>query len=93
MRRGLADLAVACAAAGVVTRWRAEIVTVEGSDCLWWTGAVSERGHGRFWLGPTRVVVAHRFAFALAHRVAVAASVVEIFPGVGGPNWSPRAAH
>lgn len=22
------------------------------SDCLWWTGAVTGRGHGRFWLEP-----------------------------------------
>ena len=37
----LAHLAAACAAAEVVARWRAKIVTVEGSDCQWWTGAVS----------------------------------------------------
>ena len=72
---GLADLAAACAAPEVVASWRAKIVTVEGSDCLWWTGAVSGRGHGRFWLASARVVVAHRFAFALARGVAVAASV------------------
>ena len=40
-----------------------------GSSCLWWTGAVSARGHGRFWLGESDgrdvVVIAHRFAWAL----------------------------
>ena len=30
-------------------------------------GAISRNaGHGRFWLGPRRAVVAHRFAYALA---------------------------
>lgn len=72
---GLADLAAACASPEVVARWRDKIVTVQGSDCLWWTGAVSGRGHGRFWLGPRRVVVAHRFAFALTHGVEQTAAV------------------
>ena len=36
---------------------------------MWWTGAVSGRGHGRFWFGCGRVVIAHRFAFALAYGV------------------------
>jgi len=27
------------------------MVTVPGSDCLWWRRAVSGRGHGRFYLG------------------------------------------
>src|SRR5699024_4892509 len=44
-------------------------VSVPGSECLWWTGAVSGRGHGRFYYAPGRVVIAHRFAFALAHGV------------------------
>ena len=58
-----------------VARWRAKAVSVAGSECLWWTGAVSGRGHGRFWLSSGRVVVAHRFAFALTHGVAAAAEV------------------
>lgn len=53
----------------VVSRWRSKTVRVPQSDCLWWTGAVSGRGHGRFWLGSGRVVIAHRFAFALASGV------------------------
>ena len=32
-------------------------------------GAVSGRGHGRFWFGRGRVVIAHRFTFALAFGV------------------------
>ena len=73
--RGLADLDAACFSPQVVHRWRGKIVTVQGSGCLWWTGAISGRGHGRFWLASGRVVVAHRFAFALAHGVEVAADV------------------
>jgi hypothetical protein len=72
---GLADLAAACADGEVVARWRDKVVPVAGSDCLWWTGAVSGRGHGRFWLAAGRVVVAHRFAFAVAHGVEAAAAV------------------
>lgn len=62
---GLAALAVALEDPGVVARFVARIVTVPGSECSWWTGAVSGRGHGRFWLAPGRVMIAHRFAFAM----------------------------
>jgi hypothetical protein len=31
----------------VVARYRAKVLEVPGSDCLWWHGAVSGRGHGR----------------------------------------------
>lgn len=48
-------------------------VTVEGIGCLWWTGAISGRRHGRFWYASGRVVIAHRFAFAVAHNVAALA--------------------
>jgi len=43
---------------------------VPGSECVWWTGAVGRRGHGRFLVGEQRVVTAHRFAYALVHGVA-----------------------
>ncbi len=40
---------------------------------MWWAGAVSARGHGRFWLdevdGRDVVVIAHRFACALTFGV------------------------
>jgi hypothetical protein len=44
-------------------------VRMPSSGCWYWTGAVSGRGHGRFWIGPGRVVIAHRFAFALEYGV------------------------
>ena len=72
---GLAALGQACASPEVVARWRAKIVHVEGSQCAWWTGAVSGRGHGRFWVASGRVVVAHRFGFALAYGVEETARV------------------
>lgn len=60
----------------VLARYRGKITTVPGSECLWWTGAVSGRcalertdggGHGRFWFARNRVIIAHRFAFAVMH--------------------------
>lgn len=35
----------------VVARYRAKIVTVDPYECWFWTGAVTTRGHGRFWIG------------------------------------------
>ena len=56
-----------------VKRYRAKIRSMPGSSCLWWTGAVSARGHGRFWLGESDgrevVMIAHRFAWALKFGV------------------------
>lgn len=56
-----------------VQRYRAKTRPMLGSSCLWWTGAVSARGHGRFWLGESDgrdvVVIAHRFAWALEFGV------------------------
>lgn len=75
---GLASLAAALADPGVLARYRAKVTVVPGSDCLWWTGAVSGRserertdggGHGRFWYSRGRVIIAHRFAFAAVHGV------------------------
>lgn len=54
----------------VIDRYRAKLVDVPGSTCLWWTGAVSGRGHGRFWLGEGHVAIAHRFAYAIAHGLS-----------------------
>jgi hypothetical protein len=56
----------ALSSGAVRDRWSGKVVRVPGSDCLWWVGAISGRGHGRFWLGAGHVVIAHRFAFALA---------------------------
>ena len=66
---GLAAVAVALGDATVLARYRAKIVTVTGSECRWWAHAVSGRGHGRFWLARGRVVIAHRFGFAVMHGV------------------------
>ncbi len=65
----------------VVTRYRAKMVQVPGSDCLWWRGAVSGRGHGRFHVGTFPAeegraagrdlcVIAHRFGYALVFGAA-----------------------
>jgi hypothetical protein len=75
---GLAAVEAAIADARVLARYRAKVATVPGSECLWWTGAVAGRserertdggGHGRFWYAPGRVIIAHRFAFAVMHGV------------------------
>ena len=34
-----------------VARYRAKTRLIAGSSCLWWLGAISARGHGRFWIG------------------------------------------
>lgn len=68
---GLDALGAALVDPAVVGRYRAKLVQVPGSDCWWWTGAISGRGHGRFYFGPGRVVVAHRFAFGLVHGAVV----------------------
>ena len=37
----------------------------------WCTGAITGRDHDRLWCGPRRVIIAHRFGYALAHGVSV----------------------
>jgi hypothetical protein len=53
-----------------VERFRGKVARVPGSACSWFTGAITGRGHGRFWLAARErrgvVVVAHRFAWAVA---------------------------
>ncbi|MDQ3502713.1 MAG: hypothetical protein M3486_03700 [Actinomycetota bacterium] len=67
-------LQAAVADPAIVARYSMKTTGVPGSPCLWWTGAVSARGHGRFWLGEVGgrdvVVIAHRFGWALEHGVA-----------------------
>ncbi len=82
-RRGRPDaqaraavLAWALTDPGVLARWQAKAsVEVSGSSCLWWTGAISGRGHGRFWLAPDVVVISHRFAYALTCGAQAAVQV------------------
>jgi len=45
----LAVLGSALRDPNVVPRYQAKIVTVPGSECLWWSGTVSGQGHGRFY--------------------------------------------
>lgn len=77
-RAGLSDVSLAVLRAAVldpetVARYWAKTRHVAGSSCVWWTGAVSARGHGRFWLdevdGRDVVVIAHRFGWALEFGV------------------------
>lgn len=68
---GLAALAAALGDLGTVNRWREKVVSVDGSECWWWTGAISGRGHGRFYFAPGRVIISHRFAFGLVHGAQV----------------------
>jgi hypothetical protein len=53
-----------------VERFRGKVARVPGSACSWFTGALTGHGHGRFWLATSEgrgvVVVAHRFAWAVA---------------------------
>ena len=72
---GLAALTRGCASRDAVDRFRSKVVDVEGSECRWWTGAISGRGHGRFRMASDRVVIAHRFAFALSVGAEVAGQV------------------
>lgn len=48
-----------------LARYRRKLLTIPGDDCLWWTGAISGRGHGRFWIAQNHVIIAHRLAYAL----------------------------
>lgn len=63
-------LEVAVRSEAAVARFRAlTLIDWAVSPCVWWRGAVSEKGHGRFWVGDGSVAIAHRFAFALAYGV------------------------
>lgn len=62
----------------VVARYRSHILTGTDDECHLWTGAISGRGHGRFYVASrqadtgrrrTVVVIAHRFGYAAAHGV------------------------
>src|SRR5450759_2817140 len=85
---------------------RAKIVTVPGSECLWWRGAVSGRGHGRFYVGTVVAVdpgesgrdlcvIAHRFGYGSRRRHGPAtkmaqSGVAEALPG--SPRPTPNSA-
>lgn len=44
-------LEVAVASEAVRDRFASTVVLVPGSECLWWLGAISGRGCGRFCVG------------------------------------------
>ncbi len=59
----------------VIARYLAKLVIASDRQCVWWTGAISGRGHGRFWIGrispgPPVTVIAHRFAWGLAYGLS-----------------------
>lgn len=73
-----ATLAAALADSATVDRYWSHVRRDADTGCWWWTGAISGRGHGRFYLGSVRgrtgrrhtvVVIAHRFGYALTHGI------------------------
>lgn len=48
-------------------RYFDKVLRTDAGTCWIWTGAISGRGHGRFWIAQGHVVIAHRFAWAIAH--------------------------
>lgn len=67
MDPSIRDLAAAARDERVRQRYQAKILTFEDSECWWWIGAVSGRGHGRIWLSSGWVAIAHRLGWAIAH--------------------------
>lgn len=72
--------------------WSKVRVATDSASCWYWTGAISAKGHGRFWVGAGRVVIAHRFGYALAHPTTALPAVVS--HGCDNPLCqSPLAGH
>lgn len=54
----------------VAQRYRALVSPVAMSTgCRPWLGALSAKGSGRFWLGGNRVIIAHRYGYALTYGI------------------------
>ncbi|MBO3146352.1 hypothetical protein GZ176_11730 [Dermatophilus congolensis] len=72
----LSQLSAAIRCEKTIKRFYSHCLTIPAvSPCLWFIGAISGRGHGRFWIGKGCVVIAHRFAWALAYGdVSIAAT-------------------
>lgn len=72
-----------------IARYRAKLIEAPGSACLWWIGALSGAGHGRFSLGRVRgrtiTVIAHRYGYALAHGVEALDEAGELAHGCDNP--------
>lgn len=69
------DIVAAAADPAIRDRYFEKVRRIEGG-CWLWTGAISGRGHGRFWISDGLVVIAHRFALAIAHPGAELPPVV-----------------
>ena len=79
----------------VVARYRGKVLEVPGSECWWWHGAVSGRGHGRFYVGTVPAtagdgvrdlcVIAHRFGYALVYGVSALNDVPVLGHGCDNP--------
>lgn len=67
MAAGVISLERAALDTDICKRYFEKVRRVGQDSCLLWIGAISSRGHGRFWIGDGRVVIAHRFAWAIAH--------------------------
>lgn len=52
----------------VMDRFWSHVVRPEWTDCWIWTGALSDQGHGRFWVTSDRVVIADRLSWVWANR-------------------------
>ncbi|WP_245570004.1 HNH endonuclease [Acidipropionibacterium thoenii] len=50
-----------------MARFWSHVRRLAGTACWIWTGAISGRGHGRFWVRDDRVVIAHRLAWAATY--------------------------
>lgn len=72
----LTELTTAATTLSILERFRAKVHRSPDLDCWLWTGAISEKGYGRFWIRDDLVVIAHRFAWLvdqLDHGHAVTA--------------------
>lgn len=65
MTGSAARLSAAVGRADVVARYLAKVASGAPDECWPWTGAISGRGHGRFWIADGHVVIAHRFGWAM----------------------------
>ena len=69
-------LADALSDEGVRRRYWSKVYVPPDEECWYWTGAVSGKGHGRFWVSRGHVAIAHRFGYALAHPGPLLPAVV-----------------
>lgn len=60
----MAELLKAARSPSITSRYFSKVLQSE-DDCWIWTGAISGRGHGRFWIADGFVVLAHRFGWLI----------------------------